>query len=213
MNITMQAALWRVDDKMKEAVENIRNEVDAGVSTVTSVANVPIGGIILFYGSVQDIPANFELCDGMPPTRVDAKYLGNKPMLIGRFVKGAFKDRDVKANPIVSGSNDFIPHFHDPGTLVATEGAHNHSKGDHRHNVPGAKDDSGGTDTHIALGDDKDKRGKVELTGGGHKHSGGSHEHSFTGKIGASTGANGDIETLGLNQPEHLEVHFIIRVK
>src|SRR5262249_54747593 len=63
----------------------------AGSVTDTKLAlgvAVPVGGVIMWWGTVSSVPAGFELCDGQFPTTSGSLLQGRKPDLTDRFVKG-----------------------------------------------------------------------------------------------------------------------------
>lgn len=74
---------------------------------------VPVGGVIMWWGSIASLPENFEICDGSAPVTTGATLVGIKPDLRDRFVKGAVADaNDVNISP-VSGGAHFLNLQHD----------------------------------------------------------------------------------------------------
>lgn len=93
---------------------------------------MPIGGIVMWSGSVESLPHGFKLCDG---TWYTDKYGNTKqtPNLTDRFVFGAGGDGDLNtASDNVTYSN---PETGDAGTT----GAHTHTGGAHQHDLDSAE--------------------------------------------------------------------------
>ena len=91
-----------------------------GIATLTAttlVGNgvVPVGGIIMWSGTVSTIPSNFKLCDGN----------NNTPNLTNKFIIGAISDQSVSgittAATTITGSNT-----RDGGTKDAVIVSHTH---------------------------------------------------------------------------------------
>ena len=73
---------WNTNDVI---TKDKLNKIEQGVKTATRL--IPIGGIILWSGSIASIPSNWKLCDGSNGT----------PDLRDRFVVGAGHDYAVGA--------------------------------------------------------------------------------------------------------------------
>lgn len=78
---------------------------------------VPIGGIIMWSGSIASIPANWALCDGT----------GGTPNLQDRFVIGAGSTYAVGATG--GAATVDIEHAHGPGDLGTDSDSHTHGPG------------------------------------------------------------------------------------
>ena len=85
---------------------------------------IPIGGIIMWSGTVASIPANWALCDGNNST----------PDLRDRFIVGAKQDDAGVAKTNVTGSltqsggsKDYTPAGTNTGTAIAAHSNHSHS--------------------------------------------------------------------------------------
>ena len=85
---------------------------------------VPTGGIIMWSGSILNIPTGWALCDGT----------GNTPNLQDRFVVGAGDTYDVDdtggANTVTLSKSNMPAHTHSSGSLggtTNTTGAHTHT--------------------------------------------------------------------------------------
>src|SRR5690606_30626407 len=132
---------------------------------------VPIGGVIMWWGTVDAIPDGFELCDGTAPTTPGAVLTGRKPDLVDRFAKGAGASDSTVAQLEVGGAHAITTRNSGgtaitPSQLPAYSLPHNlgtTSAGNHRHVInnntqdgqqKGASDDGGtSNDNYFALGD------------------------------------------------------------
>jgi hypothetical protein len=101
---------------------------------------MPLGGIILWSGSVATIPPNWQLCDGTNGT----------PNLRDRFVVGAGTSYAVDATG--GAVSQDLTHTHGPGSLDTDNDTHDHSvdagvtgAGSAHSHGPGTL----GTDTHV----------------------------------------------------------------
>lgn len=104
---------------------------------------IPIGGIILWSGSVASIPSGWALCNGSSGT----------PDLRGRFVVGA----GGAHSPGDTGGADSvdISHTHTSGTYATDSDGHTHTSGgystdsdNHSHDVTGTSETADGDHTH-----------------------------------------------------------------
>lgn len=96
---------------------------------------VPVGGVIMWWGSVANMPVNFELCDGSAPSTSGATLSGLKPDLRDRFPKGALPGtQNVQSTPTTGGSHT-IAQGVSGGTAitVAQMPSHGHSVTDPGH--------------------------------------------------------------------------------
>jgi hypothetical protein len=91
----------------------IQPQLDALTSSVSAVAAVPSGSIILWSGAANAIPSGYVLCDGNNST----------PNLRNRFVVGA---GDTYAVDATGGSADAIVVDHTHSGTTNTTGAHTH---------------------------------------------------------------------------------------
>lgn len=71
--------------------------------------SVPVGGVIMWWGAVDQIPPGFELCDGNAPTTLGATLGGLKPNLLDRFPKGALAGATNAQTANVSGGQNDDP--------------------------------------------------------------------------------------------------------
>lgn len=113
-----------------------------------STGTVPIGGIILWSGSVATIPDGYALCNGSNGT----------PDLRNKFILGAYSDNASVAYPNVppnstggSANAVLVAHNHGKGTLAAGNGgSHRHTfdafgDGGNNNTVPAVRFDGGGS--------------------------------------------------------------------
>lgn len=56
---------------------------------MTAHAVVPVGGVIMWWGSKTALPAGFEICDGTVASTPGAALTSPKPDLLDKFVKGS----------------------------------------------------------------------------------------------------------------------------
>lgn len=192
---------------------------------------IPIAGIILWSGAIEDVPTGWALCDGNNGT----------PDLRNVFIVGA---GDAYAVDDTGGADEVdISHAHAVGSLVNdTLGAHQHtisgntgSVGTHRHASGGYATDN---DTHahtfnpIAGGTRPDQGVGVsrlsiindthshDVTGnsgyaGGHSHTAGTlandsqgdHVHTISGSVDTGGDATHD------NRPAYYALAYIMRIE
>ena len=170
---------------------------------------VPVGGVIMFSGTIASIPAGWQLCDGTNGT----------PDLRDKFVIGAREDQSAETRTNVTGSltktggtKDAAVVSHSHSASAGNQSAdHSHSgttgtNGDHSHTA-------GGAYTQVGLGYNTGG-GAAQVTTVG-TSTGGAHSHSFaTGGASAnhnhaitvnSTGESGT----NLNLPPYYALAFI----
>src|SRR5690606_19832012 len=102
------------------------------IGAAPSDAAIPVGGIIMWSGSIASIPAGWALCDGTNGT----------PDLRDRFIVGAggsYAVGETGGAAQVTLTVDEIP-AHSHSATVSTDGSHTHtgttnSAGDHSHTI------------------------------------------------------------------------------
>ena len=199
---------------------NCKLNVNGSLKTSSLVVNgvtdaqVPIGLIQLWYGSLGSIPSGWKLCDGSTYTRTDGGGSIATPDLRNRFIRGANGDAPSPvgvgstggSNNVALSVDNLAPHSHEVtvvagnanhghGTTGTTNAPHNHSlvEGDtsHTHTAQSANanhnhqlEDANAPHSHNAYGQG----------GAAHNHntpseSLGSHTHRRTGQglIGPSS--------------------------
>jgi hypothetical protein len=164
-------------------------QVDAGDAAATAAAVVaaqlPIGAIIMWYGTVANIPSGWQRCDGTNGT----------PDLRQRFPRGAAAA--VTGVPSATGGSDnaiVVEHTHSVTGTAASDG-------DHSHTVSGAPSDGSGSGGWPRAGIPGNDRAQPTTSFTG------AHTHSVTGTA-VATGSSGT----GANVPAYADVHFIMRV-
>jgi microcystin-dependent protein len=184
--------------------------IDTAVHAAFTI--LPVGGIILWSGSIVSIPANWALCDGANGT----------PNLIDRFVVAAGSNYAVGASGgagTITLTTDQLPaHTHASGTLTtATGGTHSHTvtgttntTGAHTHTLnyyhPGGTENDGmyvnASTTQIST----NSAGDHSHTVTGSTDGGGGHTHTMIGAT-ASTGSGNGVE----NRPPYYALAYIMR--
>ncbi len=190
--------------------------VPAGVS-------VPVGGVIMWWGSTSAIPAGFELCTGGAPTTAGA-LISSKPDLRDRFVKGASSGAtnvlaanasggahtiDTRTSGGTALSQSQLPNYALPSSLaVAHGGAHQHSITDTWND---AEDDDSGDGGKLATGQGQGLRPFPTLR----TDVDGAHSHTLTGSVFLGGGGAAHTHTIPAhdNRPAFLEMFYIIRVR
>ena len=203
--------------------------------TAQAIANqgtIPIGGIIMWSGSIATIPDDWSLCDGTSGT----------PNLVDRFIVGAgdtYAVNDTGGADSVSLSTAQIPsHNHSFSATTNTTGSHSHSAstdaaGSHTHT---GGTNSAGAHTHDAAGPEAQAAtgtgvfgagtGNARTVGsngahahslsinaaGSHSHSvsvtsAGDHSHTVSGTTGTSGSGNAHE-----NRPPYYALAYIMRV-
>lgn len=186
---------------------------------LASTAAVPVGGVVMWYGDVANIPLGFELCDGTAVTTAGATFQGNKPNLLDRFVKGAGIGTITRAALSTGGT-----HTVSAQSGLATDGralsiaqmpSHTHTDSGHSHTIAGNQFRYAGVPRGVGIGvveasnTEPNDAGVVRVTAGAAANiqaAGGisgvtqPHDHTFT--IPARE-----------NRPAFHELFFIIRVK
>lgn len=160
---------------------------------ITAAGVVPIGGIIMWSGAWNNIPAGWALCDGQD----------GRPDLRGRFIVGYHEGiteynltRKSGKNPadttITLAVANLPAHNHAAGTLVTgTAGAHSHT-------IAASDGGSGST-----INNDNDSSIDANIS----TSTNGDHTHTITG----STANTGSGSAFG-NRPPWYVLAFIIRI-
>lgn len=109
---------------------------------------IPKGGIIMWYGSIPDIPEGWALCDGIERTASDGTKI-TPPNLRDRFVVGAGSGYAVAATggeaTHILTINEMPSHTHIQDPHTHTQDAHSHTAGPFLNytRAQGTKDDFG----------------------------------------------------------------------
>ena len=168
-------------------------------TTFSGVTTVPIGGIIMFSGTISSLDAAWAICDGTNGT----------PNLTDTFVMGTATQSEIGDT---GGSADAIVVNHTHSASTNSAGNHSHtgstsSAGNHRHSATsGSGTSSGGRAA------DTSNSGATIYTNyaGAHTHSfttnsTGSHSHTVTVNGAGSSGTNA-------NLPPYYKLAYIMRV-
>ena len=132
--------------KLNNNLDTLDTTIKSVSDSVASVATFPIGGIVLWSGSVASIPANWALCDGTSGT----------PNLVDRFVVGAGSTYAVAAtggaSTVTLDATQIPAHTHDVSGTSGSDGSHSHTgstntTGAHTHTVTMGISNEGGTAT------------------------------------------------------------------
>ena len=155
-----------------------------GLDGPTFSGQVPVNGVIMFFGSSGSIPNGFVLCDGNNGT----------DDMTDHFVLGASVDGDVSATGGVQTAD--ITHTHAAGTLATDTASHTHDSG-----TTGAYS---GTQAHEGSGGASSVNGHTHPysinTDAGHSHA------SMSGVTGGGTVTSYD------NRPAFTGLLYIQRV-
>lgn len=129
---------------------------------------IPIGGVILWWGRAVDIPEGFEACDGTVVSTKDAVLKGAKPNMQSKFVRGAENYRSFVPTEYSGGGNDSVSfqgvvEDHKFSLAAAQLPAHTHTVKEHAHDIS-AHTHAVGAHTHAVAG---------------HNHAVAGHVHSY----------------------------------
>lgn len=186
-----------------------------GVSTLPTA--VPVGGVLMWWGSRAAIPPGFELCDGSVPSTPGATLATAKPDLRDRFPKGAMEaTTDVASSP-VNGGTHTVEQRTSMGTALteAQMPIHIHrvdlttnADGTHRHKITTGEGD--GNPRDLAADGEKGDRYSTAYT-----NTDGAHSHRVVGNTGVAGAGQPHSHRIPEhdNRPAFLEMFFIIRVK
>ena len=188
---------------------------------VNNLPAFPSGGIIMWSGTIANIPTGFVICDGTNGT----------PNLTDRFIVGSKTDSGAThdigdtggANSLTLSSGQLPSHSHGVGNLAAaTGGSHSHTGntsnvGNHTHTGGGAINSPsnaiyGAFNTSTFKGYGVGDSSNTNTGGAGsHSHtittnSGGEHSHNIAGNTGAQ-GSGSSID----NRPAYFALAFIMK--
>ena len=165
------------------------NNIEQGVASA-----MPTGGIIMWSGSIANIPAAWALCDGS----------GGTPDLRNRFIVGAGSTYPVDAtggaDTVALSQNQMPSHGHSFSATSGTGGTH-----DHRLPIGTTMDGKTGVQYAIDNGNYMNDDSGPQLTA--RAETGGSHTHSVSGTSG-SAGSGSAHE----NRPPYLALAYIMKL-
>jgi len=129
---------------VKQVIQNTFPNVTGPVTKTQAQLNYvavefPIGGIVLWSGSIASIPSGWALCNGQTVARTDNGGNITTPDLRDRFVVGAGTTYNVGAtggaNTVTLNTSQMPSHAHTitVGGSIGASGAHTHSINDPGH--------------------------------------------------------------------------------
>jgi microcystin-dependent protein len=185
-----------VDDLNKvSGLSASKDDLDAteGLSSPTGAALIPPGGIIMWSGSIANIPAGWALCNGANGT----------PDLRDRFVVGAGSSYAVGAtggaNTVTLTGGQMPPHTHGFSGTTNSAGNHQHLLPHIQFNAPWGVGASISSNRFLETGSGSEVDG---LTGPA-----GAHAHSFSGTTG-NAGSGQAHE----NRPPYYALAYIMKL-
>ena len=144
---------------------------------------LPIGGIVMYSGTLTELPLNWKLCDGSSGT----------PDLRGQFIYGASDQASIGNT---GGSNDAIVVTHDH-----TSASHSHTMNQHDHTMSHTHNHSHthgmGTHDHTSASHSHTMN-QHDHTSAAHSHTMGTHLHSVTHDHGAFNSAGAGAHDHGI---------------
>lgn len=183
-------SLWVGDHEAYETLEegDVNIQGDLTVSGTLNVAGMmPIGAIIMWYGTLSQIPSGWRVCDGT----------GGTPNFSGRFPRGTTLDGGVGLlggeDEVSLTPSQLAPHTHTGTTSMA--GLHTHNT-----NFQSGQADIFSADViQFVQGNNNLPNASLSTT------SNGNHSHTFT------TDSTGDGEPIPI-LPSFCQVMYIMRV-
>lgn len=171
----------------------LNTALDTIVTRVNEINEFPTGGIIMWSGTIANIPSGWYLCDGTNST----------PDLTDRFIVGSTTDsgstHDIGdtggANSTTLTTSQLPAHTHGAGTL-ATDSA-----GAHSHNFTAYRQTGGSTSYQLTESVLEGPSARTKTT-----DSAGAHTHSISGSTG-SVGSGSSID----NRPAYYALAFIMK--
>ena len=140
---------------------NVNGSIKTNSLTVDGITNadVPIGLIVLWSGTVASIPTGWTLCNGVQVARTDGGGNITPPDLRAKFVKGAYGDNPAPAYPGQTGGADSVTlstanlasHTHG-GTTSTDNAPHTHSGNTGTANAPHSHGISDPSHQHYVYG-------------------------------------------------------------
>lgn len=208
---------------LQNTFPNLTSPVTANASELSSV--FPIGGIIMWSGSLATIPTGWALCAGQTLIRTDGAGTIVAPNLVNRFIVGAGDGLNTGANPSkyavgATGGSDTVTlttaqlaaHTH---TLTVTgtaesAGAHTHTITDpgHLHTYIGKSvtggDNTGGDPQNLT----NQTKNTSTATTGITINSAGAHTHALTVSGTAANAGGGEAHE---NRPPYYALAYIMK--
>lgn len=215
---------------VKKVLKDTFPNVGAAVTKTADELNyvpreMPIGGIIMWSGTLATIPTNFKLCDGATYARSDGAGNITTPNLLNRFIVGAGSGTAPSsyavgatggADSVTLTTNQIPAHSH---TMTASgtaqsAGAHTHSISDdgHTHSLTnyGNYRAAVGTGLNGAYTRyDGDTGTTASATTGITINSAGAHTHTLSLTVTAANTGGGQSHE---NRPPYYALAYIMRI-
>lgn len=171
----------------------LNTALDTIVTRVNEINEFPSGGIVMWSGTIANIPSGWNLCDGTNGT----------PDLTDRFIVGSTTDSGAThdigdtggANSTTLTTAQLPAHTHSAGTLVTS------SAGAHSHNFTAYRQTGGSTSYQLTESVLEGPSARTKTT-----DSAGAHTHSISGSTG-SVGSGDSVD----NRPAYYALAFIMK--
>lgn len=169
---------------------------------------IPIGGITMYYGKEENLPENWRICNGRIVNDPESIYHKmNLPDLRNKFVRGwkytAEEDGERRFAPLpsleVKGSHRVYAHDHKIGNRITAVTSNVVSEGYWSHGIPTKRMPTIASDPYLS--DYESLVVRVEDRA--------SHNHAVSAYMSGKTYKSGVYD----NQPLHVALHYIIRIK
>jgi len=195
--------------KLNTNLDTLDTTIKSVSDSVATVATFPIGGIVLWSGSVASIPANWALCNGSNGT----------PDLRNRFLIGAGSTYAVGATggaaTVTLDATQIPAHTHAVSGTSGSNGSHSHTgstntTGAHTHTVQYGQNNDSGT-IHISATQPSSTSSYSTSSAGDHSHTfttdtASAHTHTFSA---TSTSIGGGLSHENL--PPYYALAYIMR--
>lgn len=202
----------------------INTALDDIVTEVNGIDRFPSGGIIMWSGTVANVPTGWNLCDGTNGT----------PNLVDRFIVGSSTDSGAThdigdtggTNSLTLAAGNIPSHTHSFSATTSGAGSHNHTgttstNGDHYHLDGEVMDVTAEATYGYSSGPSASRVDQSQSeTKSSHAHTStaGAHNHTFTTStasnhthsVSGTTGAYGSGNAFD-NRPAYYALAFIMK--
>lgn len=207
-------------DSDEKVVELNESKLNADRILESTMGVTPIGGIIMWSGSVTKLPRGWVLCDNSTYTDIGGNTKAKSPDLRGRFIVG-YDSRNTDYNNNNGSKTGGIDKItleeknipsHNHGGNTGNGGTHTHGITDngHSHNVgyiTRAVDRGSGTRHHPRNSvDATDQYSTSNVPTGIKINNAGSHQHTINSYGGNSSGITEEFD----NRPKYYTLAFIM---
>lgn len=219
-------SLKEADDHIrliKQVIKNTFPNITGAITATQDRLNAdpfPVGGIVMWSGSIATIPTGWTLCNGVTVPRSDGTGTVTPPDLRDRFIVGAGSTYNPGntggANTVALTTNEMPAHSHGHSLNIWTggAGAHSHSVGDpgHSHGFNLRGSDRTGAGNGAILGPNT-----ATMTDNGTFASGtgiwingvGDHSHSVGWSFSIANNGSGAAHE---NRPPYFALAYIMKV-